>query len=278
MRNFRRFRVAPLALVCLGFTGAHVAWADPAQPRRLLRRGSLRAAQHDRLRRRGSARSSASSTASRRTCSRSASPPPAAIASAGSRSRPSSRTSASQTRGTIMTPIGPGDGDIAHRQRRAPRRDRALRRDPARPARRRPELAARRSTSRAAPASRGTTGPSPTPTRRRGSCPTTPSASRARSASASCSITGCRSRSGSRTAIGWFLGWRLAMSPHEAMTGDGVPRHQLPAVPMADDDRRATSIARCCSSRAWRSRSRSRMPSPTSRQDRRRRWHAVVAA
>jgi len=32
MRNFRRFRAAALALVCPGFTGAHVAWADPAHP------------------------------------------------------------------------------------------------------------------------------------------------------------------------------------------------------------------------------------------------------
>jgi hypothetical protein len=32
VRNFRRFRVAPLVLVCLGFTGVRVAWADPAQP------------------------------------------------------------------------------------------------------------------------------------------------------------------------------------------------------------------------------------------------------
>lgn len=31
MRNFRRFRVAPALVMCLGFTGAHVAWADPAQ-------------------------------------------------------------------------------------------------------------------------------------------------------------------------------------------------------------------------------------------------------
>ena len=31
VRNFRRFRVAPLVLVCLGFTGARVAWAEPAQ-------------------------------------------------------------------------------------------------------------------------------------------------------------------------------------------------------------------------------------------------------
>jgi hypothetical protein len=30
VRNFRRFRFASLALVCLGFTGADVAWADPA--------------------------------------------------------------------------------------------------------------------------------------------------------------------------------------------------------------------------------------------------------
>jgi hypothetical protein len=32
MRNFRRFRMASLALVCLGFTGGHVAWAEPAHP------------------------------------------------------------------------------------------------------------------------------------------------------------------------------------------------------------------------------------------------------
>ncbi len=30
MRNFRRFQTGCLALVCLGFTGAGVAWADPA--------------------------------------------------------------------------------------------------------------------------------------------------------------------------------------------------------------------------------------------------------
>lgn len=32
MRNFRRFRPAPLALVCLAFTGSGVAWADRATP------------------------------------------------------------------------------------------------------------------------------------------------------------------------------------------------------------------------------------------------------
>ena len=31
MRNFRRFPVAPALAVCLGFTGSHVAWADSAQ-------------------------------------------------------------------------------------------------------------------------------------------------------------------------------------------------------------------------------------------------------
>lgn len=31
MRNFRRFRIARLALVCLTFTGAGVGWADPAE-------------------------------------------------------------------------------------------------------------------------------------------------------------------------------------------------------------------------------------------------------
>ena len=36
MRNFRRFRLAAAVLVCLGFTGSGVAWADPSTVDRLV--------------------------------------------------------------------------------------------------------------------------------------------------------------------------------------------------------------------------------------------------
>ena len=147
-----------------------------------------------------------------------------------------------------------GPGRHGARRRPAARRARALRRDPARPAHRRSELAARRSTSRAAAAPRGTTGTKPAYDEASRSCPTTRGAIEGQVGFGIALDHRLQEPIGFPHRVGWFLGWRMAMSPHQPMVGFDLSRRLVQA--RRDDGREiASSIARCCFSRAWRSRS-----------------------
>src|SRR5450432_2545863 len=113
MRNFRRLRVAALLVVCLGFTGARVAWAEPAQVSRPDLYVEDPYAPHN----------TTGSEARLGTIVGYLHNEPQSVlalgitAAAGYRfGRLTLESELSylnlQSRGTVMTPLGPGDGDV----------------------------------------------------------------------------------------------------------------------------------------------------------------------
>ena len=123
-----------------------------------------------------------------------------------------------RSHGEINTPLGPGEGDfgVGHGERLA--RARAARRDPARPARRRPELAAldlRRGRRRASP---GPNGASPITTSRRAIVPDDTKRPEGQVGFGISLDHRLQEPIGFPHRIAWFLGWRLALAPHEPMT------------------------------------------------------------
>jgi hypothetical protein len=113
VRNFRRFQIALLTLVCLGFTGAHVAWAEPALPNKADYYVEDPYAPHN----------TSGSEARLGTVVGFLYGQPQDVLAIGLTAAGGYRfgrlTLESelsyfnlQTRGTVMTPLGPGDGDI----------------------------------------------------------------------------------------------------------------------------------------------------------------------
>ena len=234
MRNFRRFRIAPLVFVCLGFTGARVAWADSAHQSDLYvedpyaphntdgseaRLGTIVGFVHE------------------QTADVLALGVTAAIGQRFGRLTIESEYSYFnlQTRGTVMTAVGPGDGDIS--LGRGQRLGVLARFDVIRIG---PRVVGPNSLlsffveggaasawnhwSRPAANEAGRIVPNDT--------------NRAEGQVGFGVMLDHRLQEpiGFPHRIAWFLGWRVAMSPHEPMTASVCRGVSCRAVPMADDN------------------------------------------